>query len=107
MPRGSEDTESAPERGGGSNGIGIAVAGITVAFFATLPFILIAALYLFVTIYAIVRAIGPGVGENPVAIVVGFVLITSVFAILFGVAIHLVGRSITPKRRRTTTDHTG
>jgi hypothetical protein len=100
MPRGSADTERAPERGGGSNGVGIAVAGIAVAFFVALPFILIAVLYLFMTIYAIVRAIGPGAGANPIAVVVGFVLITSVFAILFGVTIHLVGRSITPKRSR-------
>lgn len=100
MPRARD--EDANERGGGSNGVGIAVAGIAVAFFVALPFILIAVLYLFMTIYAIVRAIGAGAGENPIAIVVGFVLITSVFAILFGVAIHLVGRSITPKRRRTT-----
>jgi hypothetical protein len=100
MPR--ERNDDAPERGGGSNGVGIAVAGIVVAFFVTMPFILIVVLYLFLTIYAIVRAIGPGAGQNPVAIVAGFVLITSLFAILFGVAIHLVGRSITPKRRRTT-----
>ena len=59
-------------------------------------------LYLFVTIYAIVRAIGPGAGANAVPIVVGFVLITSAFVILLGVTIHLVGRAITPKRSRTT-----
>ena len=94
--------ELTPERGGGSKGVGIAIAGIVVAFFAILPFILVAVLYLFVTIYAIVRAIGPGAGENPIAIVVGFVLITSVFAVLFGVLIHLVGRAITPKRSRKT-----
>lgn len=102
MPRRSADTEHPPERAGRSNGVGIAVAGILVAFFATFPFLLIVALYLFVTIYAIVRAIGPGAGEDPVPIVVGFVLITSMFAILISVTIHLVGRSITPKRSRTT-----
>ncbi len=68
-----------------------------------LPFVFIVALYLFLTIYAIVRAIGPGAGENPVTIVVGFVLITSVFAILLGVAIHLIGRSLAPKRLRAKT----
>jgi hypothetical protein len=102
MPRRSADTEQPSERTGGSKGVDIAVAGILVAFFATFPFILIVALYLFVTIYAIVRAIGPGAGEDAVPIVVGFVLITSVFAILISVTIHLVGRSITPKRSRTT-----
>ena len=106
MPREREGREPGTHdgngRGGGSNGIGIAVAGILVAFFAIFPFILIAVLYLFVTIYAIVRAIGPGEGENAVPIVVGFVLLTSTFAILMGVTVNLVGRSITPKRTRTT-----
>jgi hypothetical protein len=96
-----ERTDAPNERGGGSKGIGLAIAGIIVAFFATLPFLLVAVLYLFVTIYAIVRAIGPGAGEDPVTIVVGFVLITSVFAILLGVAIHFVGRSLTPKKQRS------
>ena len=100
MPR--ERDDDANGRGGGSNGVGIAIAGILVAFFATFPFILIVGLYLFVTIYAIVRALGPGAGANPVPIVMGFVLITTAFVILIGVTVHLVGRSITPKRSRTT-----
>lgn len=89
--------------GGGSKGIGLAIAGIIVAFFATLPFLFIVVLYVFLTIYAIVRAIGPAVGENPVTIIVGFVLITSAFAILLGVTIHFVGRSLSPKRLRPKT----
>jgi hypothetical protein len=89
----SEDTA-------GSNAIGIAVAGAIVGFLAIMPFVFLVALYLFLTIYAIVRAIGPGAGENAVTILVGFVLITTMFATLLGVAIHLVGRSLTPKRRR-------
>ena len=91
------------ERSGGSNGVGLAVAGVIVAFFATLPAIFIAVLYLFVTIYAIVRAIGPGSGENPVVIVVGFVLITSALPLMLGVIVHFVGRSLTPKKRRAKT----
>ncbi len=68
-----------------------------------MPATLIAMLYLFITIYAIVRAIGPGAGENPEVIVVGFVLITSAFALLLGITVHFVGRSLTPKKRRTKT----
>ena len=98
------DSHDADGRGGRSNGIGIAVAGIAVAFFATLPFFLVAMLYLFVTIYAIVRAIGPGAGANPVPIVMGFVLITTTLIVVFAVAIHLVGRAITPSKRSRTTD---
>jgi hypothetical protein len=97
-----ERDDDADGRGGGSNAVGNAVAGILVAFFATFPFILIAVLYLFVTIYAIVRALGPGAGANAVPIVLGFVLITSAFVVLVGVTIHFVGRAITPKRSRST-----
>jgi hypothetical protein len=89
----SEDTA-------GSKAVGIAVGGAIVGFLAIMPFVFLVALYLFLTIYAIVRAIGPGAGENAVTILIGFVLITTTFATLLGVAIHLVGRSLTPKRRR-------
>lgn len=85
---------------GGSKGAGLAVAGVIVAFFASMPFVFLVSLYVFLTVYAIVRAIGPGVGENPVAIVVAFVLMTSMFALLLGVTIHLIGRSLTPRKRR-------
>lgn len=88
------------ERGGESRGIGLTIAGFIVAFFVALPFVFLVVLYVFITIYAIVRAIGPGAGENPVAIVVGFALITSALVILLGLMIHFVGRSLTPKRLR-------
>ncbi len=102
MVEGNDATPLDPSdgEGGGSKGVGLAVAGVIVVFFASLPFVFLVSLYLFVTIYAIVRAIGPGAGENPVAIVVGFVLITSMFGVLLGVTVHLVGRSLTPRKRR-------
>ena len=70
-------------------------------FFTMLPFLLIVVLYLFMTTYTIVRAIGPGSGENAVTIVVGFVLSTSLMALLMGVLVHLGGRSLTPAKRRS------
>lgn len=81
--------------------MGLAVAGVLVTFLTTLPFVLIVVLYLFMTIYTIVRAIGPGSAENPVTIVVGFVLLTSLFAVLMAVTVHLVGRSLTPRKSRS------
>jgi uncharacterized membrane protein YjgN (DUF898 family) len=86
---------------GGSKGVGLAVAGVIVTFFTMLPFVLVVVLYVFMSIYAIVRAIGPGSGENPVSIVVGFVLLTSVFAVLLALTIHMAGRSLTPRKRRS------
>ena len=85
----------------GSKGVGLAIAGVLVTFFTTLSFVVIVVLYLFMTIYAIVRAIGPGAGQNPVTIVIGFVLLTSMFVVLIAVTVHLVGRSLTPRKRRS------
>lgn len=99
MPK-EEHIGDAHKRDAGSKAIGLAIAGIIVAFFAAMPFVFVVALYVFITSYAIVRAVGPGAGENPVVILVGFALITSAFAIVLGVTIHFVGRSLTPKRLR-------
>src|SRR5712692_7366901 len=95
--------DDAHRRAGGPRSVGLAIAGALVTFFAMLPFALVVAVYLFVTIYAIVRAIGPGAGENAVAIVVGFVLVTSALGLTIAGAVFLLGRSITPRKRRTET----
>jgi len=97
------DLDERTPPGDAPKGIGLAIAGVLVMFFATLPFVLVVLLYLFMTVYAIVRAIGPGAGENPVPIVVGFVLLTSALAVLIGVTVHFLGRSITPRKRRSKT----
>lgn len=94
--------EAGPDPNGGSKGLGLAIGGVIVTFFVSFPFVTLLVLYLFVTGYAIVRAIGPGDGANPVPIVIGFVILTSLLALLIGVAVHIVGRSLTPRKRRST-----
>lgn len=101
MPGRRSEPPSEPTTAEGSKGVGLAVAGVLVTFFTALPFVFIVVLYLFMTIYAIVRAAGPGSGENPITIVVGFVLLTSLFVVLMAVTVHLVGRSLTPAKRRS------
>jgi len=101
MPGRRSEPPTEPTTAEGSKGVGLAVAGVLVAFFTALPLVFIVVLYLFVTVYAIVRATGPGSGENPITIVVGFVLLTSLFAVLLAVTVHFVGRSITPAKRRS------
>jgi hypothetical protein len=101
MPGRRSEPSTEPTSTQGSKGVGLAVAGAVVAFFTALPFVFIVVLYVFMTIYAIVRATGPGSGENPITIVVGFVLLTSLFVVLMAVTVHLVGRSITPTKRRS------
>lgn len=84
--------------GTGSKGIGLAIAGMLVTLFTALPFVMVVMLYTFVTIYAIVRAIGPGGGEDPIAIVVGFVAIASALAVSIAGTTYLLGRAITPRK---------
>jgi hydrogenase/urease accessory protein HupE len=83
-----------------SNGVGLAIAGVLMAFFTMMPFLLLVVLYLFLSGYAIVHGIASGQGEDAVTIVVGFVLATSLFALLIAVAVNMLGRSITPRKRR-------
>ena len=97
--RAEPTTGTSETSGSGSKGISLAIAGTLVTLFAALPFVMIVVLYTFVTIYAIVRAIGPGGGEDPEAIVVGFVLIASALAVSISGAAYLLGRSITPRKR--------
>ena len=100
--RGRDGRERLTGQGGsaGSNGAGLAIGAVVMALFATMPFVLLVVLYLFLSGYAIVHGIASGQGEDAVTIVVGFVLTTSLFALLVGLAVHLIGRSITPRKRR-------
>lgn len=86
--------------GGGSKGVALAVASTLVAFFASLPFVMIVVLYLFVSGYAIANAIASGNGEDATTIVVGFVLTISLLVLLLTATVHLIGRSLTPRRKR-------
>ena len=101
--RGTSDSEPAvaptASSGAGGKGIGLAIAATMLTLFAAFPFVTIVLLYTFVTIYAIVRAIGPGGGEDPIAIVVGFVSIASALTTAIAGTAYLLGRSITPRKR--------
>jgi hydrogenase/urease accessory protein HupE len=86
---------------GGAKSVGTAIGAAIVAFFTFLPFVMVLVLYLFLSGYALVHGIASGQGEDAVTIVVGFVLTTSLLALLVAVTVHLIGRSLTPRKRRT------
>jgi hypothetical protein len=86
--------------GAAGNGLGVAIGAVLMLLFAAMPFLLVVVLYLFLSGYAIAHGIASGQGEDAVTIVVGFVLTTTLFALLVGIAVHLIGRSITPRKRR-------
>jgi hypothetical protein len=100
MPGRQRRGSSGSEVGLGGKGIGVAIAGMLMLAFAAMPFLLLVMLYLFLSGYAIAHGIASGQGEDAETIVVGFVVTTSLFALLIAVAVHLIGRSITPRKRR-------
>lgn len=77
------------------------IAVAAVAFFATLPFTLPVAIYLVLSVYALVKAIGSGSdAPSAVTVSVAMALLVSVFTALLAGTITLVGRPMTPRRRR-------
>jgi len=86
----------------GGNTIGLAIAGALMCLFALLPFVLVVVLYLFLSGYALIHGIASGKGEDAITIVVGFVLTTTLFALLITLTANLIGRSLTPRKQRKT-----
>jgi len=82
-------------------GIGVAIAGVIVAFMTSCAAVLAFLIWLTLTIYALVKWIGSA-SEAPSATTIALLLVSLVT--LLGVAlaatIALVGRSMTPKRRK-------
>lgn len=82
-------------------GASTVIAGMIVAFGMFLGAVLALTIYTAITVYAIVKWIGAASdAANPVVILLIVVLSTGTFATLLGLAINLVGRSMTPRRRR-------
>jgi uncharacterized membrane protein YeiB len=81
-------------------GISLGIAGILVTFFAILPVLIVVTVYSFLTVYAIVKAIGSAPDSaSALTVLLGVVLTVTLFVTLLGGGIALVGRSIDPKDR--------
>lgn len=81
-------------------GISLGIAGILVTFFVILPVLIVVTVYSFLTVYAIVKAIGSAPDSaSPLTVLLGVVLIVTLFMTVLGAGIALVGRSFDPKDR--------
>jgi 4-amino-4-deoxy-L-arabinose transferase-like glycosyltransferase len=86
-------------------GISVVIAGVAVAFMATLPWALAVAIWVAFSTYAAVKAIGSGSdAPNAVAIMVTVLGVVSLFVTALGATISVLGRSMTPARRRRRKD---
>jgi hypothetical protein len=83
-------------------GLSIAIAMIAVAFLATLPFALTILIWLSLCIYSLVKMIGAG-DDHAVALTVllQVVLLVGFLALAYAGTIALIGRSMSPRRRRS------
>ena len=82
-------------------GVGIAVGVTNVALYALLPVLIVVGVWTLISVYAIVKWIGSAPQEpNAAVIVLGVALMVSLYVVLFAVGVGLVGRSLSPKKRR-------
>ena len=85
----------------GSRGVSLAIAGISVTFHVVLAWLLVAGIYVFLTIYALVKAFGSAPdAPNATVVVLGIVGLVTGLLVLFAVAVGLLGRAANPKKRR-------
>ena len=85
----------------GSKGVALAVAGLNLGGLLALPAMLVIGIYTFITVYAIVKAVGAGSDEaNALVVLLGVVGLVTLFVTMLGVGAWLVGRSADPKKRR-------
>jgi hypothetical protein len=89
-------------------GAAIAIAGAATTFFTVLAWLLVVLMWISLTVYALVKWIGDA-PEGPSATTVlltAVALVTALTVCLAGV-VALVGRSMTPKRRRRSEELSG
>jgi hypothetical protein len=82
-------------------GLGIAIGVVTTMLYAILPALVASFIWILLTVYALVKWIGSAPERaNPVVVVVGVVGVVTGLLVLIAVAVGLVGRGMTPRRRR-------
>ena len=85
----------------GSKGVAFGVTGLTVAFFVLLPLFVAVGVYAFLTVYAIVKGVEGGSDQpDETTVLVGIVLLVTLFTLLVTVGMMLIGRTADPKKRR-------
>jgi len=84
-----------------NRGISTAIAVVTLLFLAAMPFLMPTAIWIVLSVYAIVKGAGSAPDHpNAVAVVLSIVGIVTVSTLAIAAAIALLGRAMTPKRRR-------
>jgi hypothetical protein len=84
-----------------NTGISIAIAVVATLLLAALPFLIPTTIWIALSIYAIVKGAGSAPEHpDPAAVVLTIVGIVTFFTLAIAATISILGRAITPKRRR-------
>jgi len=93
--------DEAADTPAGSKGVSLAIAGVSVTFHVVLAWLLVGGIYVFLTIYALVKAFGSAPDEpNATVVVLGIVGLVTGLLLLFAGGVSLLGRAANPKKRR-------
>jgi hypothetical protein len=86
-------------------GISLGIAAVVALFLAATPFLIPTAIWIALSVYAIVKAAGSAPEQaDPAAVILTIVGIVTFFTLAIAAAVALLGRSITPKKRRRDDD---
>jgi hypothetical protein len=84
-----------------NRGVAVAIVVVAVVFLASLPFLVPTTIWVTLTVYTIVKGIGSAPEQaDPAAVLMAIVVIVTVFTLAIAAAIYVIGRAMTPKRRR-------
>ena len=84
-----------------NRGLAIGIAVVAALFLASLPFLIPTTIWLALTVYAIVKGAGSAPEQaDPAVVLLTIVGIVSFFTVAIAAAIALIGRGMTPKKRR-------
>ena len=79
----------------------MAIAVTSFALLVTLPFAIPSAIWVVLFVYAIVKAFGSAPEQaDPFALILAIVVIVTFFTIAIAVTVSILGRAMSPKRRK-------
>jgi len=82
-------------------GTSIAIVVVVVVFLAAMPFLIPTLIWIALSVYAIVKGAGSAPEDaDPAAVILTIVGIVTVLSVLIAGAVALLGRAMTPKKRR-------
>ena len=82
-------------------GVAVAIAMAILGFFATLSFVIVVSMFVFLFIYSIVKGFGPSTAHaSATTVLIGVVAIVATLTVGLTGTIALIGKSLTPRKSK-------